>query len=111
MTATERMTAPLKTRLVGLIYLAEVEYYRPTGQRLTKLDWKFHHFGPYAPSLAPYLDDPDDEFRQEWPWRARSMSSPSSCDMPYRSYPSAWGIYYLAWKFLVGFLNEEIGIA
>jgi hypothetical protein len=25
--------------------------------------------------------------------------------------PIGMGIYYLAWKFLVGFLNEEMGIA
>jgi hypothetical protein len=25
--------------------------------------------------------------------------------------PIGMGLYYLAWKFLVGFLNQEIGIA
>jgi hypothetical protein len=25
--------------------------------------------------------------------------------------PIGMGIYYLAWKFVVGFLNEEMGIA
>lgn len=55
----ERMLPPLKTRLVKLLYLAELEYYRRTRRRLTNLDWMFYHFGPYAFSLAPYLGDPD----------------------------------------------------
>jgi hypothetical protein len=41
------------------VYLAELEYYRRTRRRLTNLDWRFHHFGPYAFSLAGYLGDPD----------------------------------------------------
>jgi uncharacterized phage-associated protein len=55
----ERMLSPLKTRLVKLLYLAEIEYFRRTGKRLTNLDWKFHHFGPYAFALADYLGNPD----------------------------------------------------
>jgi len=53
------MLPPLKTRLVKLLYLSEIEYYRRTGRRLTNLDWKFHHFGPYAFSLAQFIGDPN----------------------------------------------------
>jgi uncharacterized phage-associated protein len=55
----ERFLPPLKTRLVKLIYLSEVEYFRRTGQRLTSLKWKFYHYGPYAPALSPLLGNPD----------------------------------------------------
>jgi hypothetical protein len=55
----ERMLLPLKTRMVKLLYLTEVEYYRRTGKRLTDLDWKFHLFGPYASVLENYLGDPN----------------------------------------------------
>ncbi len=58
----ERFLPPLKTRLVKLIYLSEVEYFRRTGQRLTSLKWKFYHYGPYAPALSPLLGDPDVDF-------------------------------------------------
>jgi hypothetical protein len=53
------MLPPLKTRLVKLLYLAEVEYHRRTGKRLTALDWRFHHFGPYAAALSDQLGNPN----------------------------------------------------
>jgi len=56
---SERMLPPLKTRLVKLLYLAEIEYFRRTGKRLTGLEWRFHHFGPYAAALADQLGNPD----------------------------------------------------
>ena len=55
----EGMLRPLKTRLVKLLYLVEVEYYRRKGHRLTNLEWKFYHFGPFAFALVPYLGDPN----------------------------------------------------
>jgi hypothetical protein len=50
---------PMKTRLVKLLYLTELEYFRRTGRRLTSLDWQFYHFGPYARALEPFIGDPD----------------------------------------------------
>ncbi|SRR5579885_1982318 len=43
----QRMQTPQITRLVKLIYLVEVEYFRVKRQRLTSLDWRFYHYGPY----------------------------------------------------------------
>lgn len=43
------------TRLVKLLYLLELEYYRSKRERLTGLDWKFLHYGPYPPSLKSVL--------------------------------------------------------
>ncbi len=53
------LVPPLKTRLIKLLYLTELEYFRRTGKRLTSLDWRFYHFGPYAAALEPYVGDPD----------------------------------------------------
>jgi hypothetical protein len=57
----ERMLSPLKTRLVKLLYLTELEYYRRTAKRLTDLNWIFHHFGPYAYALGELLGNPDED--------------------------------------------------
>jgi hypothetical protein len=38
----------LKTQLVKLAYLVEVEYYRIKRERLTGAQWIFFHYGPYS---------------------------------------------------------------
>lgn len=52
-----------KTRLVKLLYLVEVEYYRAVSERLTNLEWLFHYYGPYAFELEDVLAQP--EFTRE----------------------------------------------
>lgn len=47
------------TQLVKFLYLLEVEYYRFYQQRLTNLEWKFFHYGPYAPEIEEILKSPD----------------------------------------------------
>lgn len=37
-----------KTKLVKLIYLADVEYYRARRKTLTGAEWIFYHYGPYS---------------------------------------------------------------
>lgn len=49
------------TRLVKLLYLADVEYFRTYGKRLTDLRWRFLHFGPYASELVDVLGKPEVE--------------------------------------------------
>jgi len=44
-----------KTQLVKYLYLTEVEHFRETGSRLTGLEWKFYHYGPYAFELETIL--------------------------------------------------------
>lgn len=56
---------PQITRLVKLMYLAEVEYFRQERRRLTDLDWKFYLFGPYPMSFESVLGDPEIE-TNEW---------------------------------------------
>lgn len=48
-----------RTKLVKLLYLAEVEYYRLYQKRLTDLKWKFYHFGPYPMKIQDILGSPD----------------------------------------------------
>src|SRR5882762_3415911 len=58
---TQRLPLPQMTRLVKLMYLTEVEYYRLKRERLTDLDWKFYHYGPYPPSLIAVIGEPEIE--------------------------------------------------
>ncbi len=45
--ASERRLSMGATRLVKLMYLAEVEFYQDSSTRLTDLRWRFHFYGPY----------------------------------------------------------------
>jgi len=47
------------TKLIKLLYLTEVEYYRFYQKRLTDLKWKFYHYGPYAPEIEKILGSAD----------------------------------------------------
>jgi hypothetical protein len=53
----QKIQIPQMTRLVKLIYLIELEYFRLKHERLTNLDWKFYHYGPYPPALRSILGD------------------------------------------------------
>jgi hypothetical protein len=48
-----------KTKLIKLLYLLEVEYYRLHQKRLTNLTWQFYHYGPYPLEIEPILGSPD----------------------------------------------------
>lgn len=52
---SERGGAVSKTKLLKLLYLCEVEFYRAYRQRLTSFDWKFYHLGPWARSYDDVL--------------------------------------------------------
>jgi hypothetical protein len=56
------MSPPAATRLVKLLYLADLEWRRRhAGQPLAALTWQFLHFGPYATELADLLGGPEVE--------------------------------------------------
>jgi hypothetical protein len=56
---------PAMTRLVKLLYLADIEWRkRHGGEPLANLTWKFLHFGPYALELAEPLGGPDTEIKE-----------------------------------------------
>ena len=44
-----------KTKLVKLIYLADVEYYRARRKTLTGMEWIFYHYGPYSSEIDDAL--------------------------------------------------------
>ena len=46
-----------KTALVKLVYLVDVEYWRRYGKSVSGLEWRFHHYGPYAAELDREIDD------------------------------------------------------
>jgi hypothetical protein len=51
-----------QTRLVKLLYLADLEWRRQHGGApLAQLTWRFLHFGPYACELTGLPDGPDVE--------------------------------------------------
>ena len=45
-----------KTKLLKLLYLFDVEYYRAHRQTFTGFGWKFFHLGPWAAEFDPSLD-------------------------------------------------------
>jgi hypothetical protein len=56
------MAPPGATRLVKLLYLADLEWRRlHDGEPLANLNWRFLHFGPYAYELAELLGGPEIE--------------------------------------------------
>ena len=59
-TELQRMPPPYVTRLVKLLYLADLEWRRThDGEPIANLTWKFLHFGPYANELADLLGGPE----------------------------------------------------
>ncbi len=54
-----------KTKLVKLLYLADVENYRRYGQKLSELDWVFYHYGPYALEIDQALREIELDIPQE----------------------------------------------
>ena len=46
-----------KTKLLKLLYLLDVEYYRVHRQTFTGFDWKFFHLGPWAREFDPLIDE------------------------------------------------------
>jgi hypothetical protein len=46
-----------KTKLLKLLYLFDVEYYRANRRTFTDFTWKFFHLGPWAREFDPVLDE------------------------------------------------------
>jgi hypothetical protein len=46
-----------KTKLLKLLYLCDVEYYRVFRRLLTGFQWKFFHLGPWAREFDPLLEE------------------------------------------------------
>ncbi len=46
-----------KTKLLKLLYIFDVEFYRVHRQTFTGFSWKFYHLGPWAAEFDPTLDE------------------------------------------------------
>src|SRR4051794_12914777 len=46
-----------KTKLLKLLYLFDVEFYRAHRRLFTKFSWKFFHLGPWAREFDPIVND------------------------------------------------------
>ncbi len=45
-----------KTKLLKLLYLIDLEYYRTNRETLTSFHWRYLHLGPWAAEFDPLLD-------------------------------------------------------
>ncbi len=67
----QNLLLPQITRLVKLMYLTELEYFRQKRERLTDLRWEFYLYGPYPLALRSILGEPDVEINE---WRTGKTS-------------------------------------
>ena len=55
--ARERAASINKTKLLKLLYLADIEHVRKHDEILTGFDWRFHLYGPWAAEFDELLED------------------------------------------------------
>lgn len=53
----ERAGTINKTKLLKLLYLADIEHFRKHDETLTGFDWRFHLYGPWASEFDQLLND------------------------------------------------------
>jgi len=46
---------PIKTQLMKLMYLLDLEYYRRYSKTVSEVEWIYYHHGPYSPQLDKML--------------------------------------------------------
>lgn len=66
----ERGGRPIKTQLMKLLYLLDLEFYRRYGRTVTELRWKYYHHGPYAVEVDKVLGNLPDIDESEFVSRA-----------------------------------------
>jgi hypothetical protein len=69
---------PFVTRLVKIIYLADLEWRRQRGEPLSDVTWRFLHFGPYAYEFASLLGGEDMEIAEFGGKTARRLAFDSA---------------------------------
>ena len=68
----------LKTQLVKLLYLADLEWYRCTGEQITELRYIWGHFGPWDQRIEDALAEMEGHDLQ-CSWRGRLRDGESYC--------------------------------
>lgn len=70
----EREGTASKTKLLKLLYLADIEQYRASGETLTGFDWIFYLYGPWANEYEALLNELQDENAIELkPWASGGL--------------------------------------
>ena len=57
----EREASVSKTKLLKLLYLADIEHFRTSGETLTGFDWIFYWYGPWSSDYDQLLDQMEAE--------------------------------------------------
>lgn len=53
----EKGSGANKTKLLKLLYLADIEHFRKHEETITGFDWRFHLYGPWATEYDELIDD------------------------------------------------------
>ena len=74
-----------KTKLVKLLYLIDVEFYRLCSRKLTGFEWVFYYYGPYASAVDNVLtqldlDIPQEDVKTLAGYKARVFKAPKHPD-------------------------------
>lgn len=68
----ERGGRPIKTQLIKLLYLLDLEFYRRHSRTVTQLPWRYYHHGPYAVEVDKILGTlPDIDESEFVSWAGR----------------------------------------
>jgi len=78
-----------KTKLLKLLYLADIEHYRDTGKTLTGFRWVFHLYGPWASEYDGLLTAMQKEGLLLIKPGSRPDLDTQFVEVPVRSYPQA----------------------
>ncbi|MBN1901842.1 DUF4065 domain-containing protein [Candidatus Sumerlaeota bacterium] len=63
-----------KVKFVKLLYLLEWRYAQLNNSRLTDLEWKFWHYGPYPMNFVTVLEE-EGLIRQNSNWMMKEIST------------------------------------
>jgi len=95
MQVQERGGRPIKTQLMKLLYLMDVEFYRRHSRTVTQLSWKYYHHGPYAVEADRILgnlpDIEESEFISHAGRKGYAYTSQSDIDEGERALISMFG--------------------
>jgi len=83
-----------KTKLLKLLYLLDVEFYRAHGKTFTDFNWKYFHLGPWTNEFDPMFEhllaggDLTENVRQHADYDARFLHAEERVDLrkPFDSY-------------------------
>ncbi len=83
-----------KTKLVKLLYLIDVEFYRTCTRTLTDFEWVFYHYGPYTHTIDSILkqlelDIPQEDVVTTSGYKAKIFKTPKYLAMEFTEFEKA----------------------